>query len=142
VSALLVAFLFHSIKAVVSLLVVSDDRLFKVEEPGKESGDFTADINTNSLTIVDNVMVEPAVAKNALTMMAKVRESQSSEAASSPINKLYYSDLTYQFERNGYFALDSSSTEKNLIFNRIVMLRDTWGGAPRRAPKSKAKKSN
>ncbi|EED96383.1 tRNA synthetase, partial [Thalassiosira pseudonana CCMP1335] len=81
--------------------VMQYDRLFKTEEPGKESDNFTDDINTESLQVLDNVIVEPSVAIDALS-------------------------LTYQFERSGYFALDSSSTEKNLVFNRVVTLRDTW----------------
>jgi glutaminyl-tRNA synthetase len=33
----------------------------------------------------------------------------------------------YQFERLGYFCVDSvDSSEKALVFNRIVTLRDTW----------------
>jgi glutaminyl-tRNA synthetase len=32
----------------------------------------------------------------------------------------------YQFEREGYFAVDPDSTKARLVFNRIVPLRDTW----------------
>lgn len=32
----------------------------------------------------------------------------------------------YQFERTGYFCVDSSSTEHKLVFNRTVTLRDSW----------------
>lgn len=32
----------------------------------------------------------------------------------------------YQFEREGYFSVDSDSSAGNLVFNRIVPLRDTW----------------
>lgn len=42
---------------------------------------------------------------------------------------VYSSSLAYQFERNGYFALDKESTGgegSNLVFNRVVTLRDTW----------------
>ena len=31
-----------------------------------------------------------------------------------------------QFERVGYFCLDSDSTESNLVFNRTLALKDTW----------------
>jgi len=35
----------------------------------------------------------------------------------------------YQFERLGYFCLDSrDSKTDSLVFNRIVTLRDSWGG--------------
>ncbi len=32
----------------------------------------------------------------------------------------------YQFERLGYFCLDSDSAPGKLVFNRTVALRDTW----------------
>ena len=41
---------------------------------------------------------------------------------------MYESDLHYQFERAGYFALDKDSKSDDIIFNRVVTLRDTWGG--------------
>lgn len=46
--------------------------------------------------------------------------------ASDAGDMLYHSGLTYQFERSGYFALDSSSAADELVFNRVVTLRDTW----------------
>lgn len=33
----------------------------------------------------------------------------------------------YQFERTGYFCVDSDSTAEKLVFNRTVGLRDSWG---------------
>ena len=35
--------------------------------------------------------------------------------------------IHYQFLRNGYFYIDSDSTEEKLIINRTVRLRDIWG---------------
>jgi glutaminyl-tRNA synthetase len=32
----------------------------------------------------------------------------------------------FQFQRLGYFVLDPDSTPNNLVFNKIVGLRDTW----------------
>ena len=32
----------------------------------------------------------------------------------------------YQFERLGYFCVDTDSTPERLVFNRTVALRDTW----------------
>jgi glutaminyl-tRNA synthetase len=32
----------------------------------------------------------------------------------------------YQFERQGYFCIDSDSTTEKLVFNRIATLKDTW----------------
>lgn len=72
-------------------------------------------------------MVEPSVAMDALRVIAEIRNNENSDHSSSN-DKLYHSDLTYQFERSGYFALDASSTEENLVFNRVVTLRDTWAG--------------
>jgi methionine--tRNA ligase beta chain len=48
---------------------------------------------------------------------------------SSGAERRYLSSLAYQFERSGYFSLDKTSTgADNLIFNRVVTLRDTWAG--------------
>ena len=39
-------------------------------------------------------------------------------------------EKAYQFEREGYFCLDSRyATATNLVFNRTVGLRDTWAKA-------------
>jgi glutaminyl-tRNA synthetase len=32
----------------------------------------------------------------------------------------------FQFERIGYFSVDPDSTDKKLIFNRTVTLKDSW----------------
>ena len=77
------------------------DRLFNSEHPEK-NGDFIENINEKSLKIIDNAVLE---------------NSFNSEV----------SDFPYQFERIGYFKIDSkdSSSEK-LVFNRAVSLRDSW----------------
>jgi glutaminyl-tRNA synthetase len=87
----------HAITAEVRLY----DRLFKVEDPSSEEGDFKDYINTDSLQIVPTVYAEPAL-KN-----AKFNER-------------------YQFLRKGYFMLDKDTSEEKMIFNRTVTLRDTW----------------
>ena len=103
----------------VSCKVNQYDRLFKTEEPGKDSGDYLKDLNPKSLEVLDGVMVEPSVASDAVEAI---------EAVASGTQD-YLSSLAYQFERSGYFALDQDSTGgDNLIFNRVVTLRDTWGG--------------
>ncbi|GMH56841.1 hypothetical protein TrRE_jg10463, partial [Triparma retinervis] len=38
------------------------------------------------------------------------------------------SSLHFQFERQGYYALDKESTPDNLVFNRVVTLKDAWSG--------------
>ncbi|KAL3804685.1 hypothetical protein HJC23_008500 [Cyclotella cryptica] len=126
--------------------VMQYDRLFKTEEPGKETGDFIDDINPDSLKVLHSVVIEPSVASNALDLLKSIEES--STAVNEESEKIYHSSLTYQFERSGYYALDSSSTDKNLVFNRIVTLRDTWAPEPQAQPqqeennKIQNKKSN
>ncbi|GKY92269.1 hypothetical protein MPSEU_000198000 [Mayamaea pseudoterrestris] len=96
------------------------DRLFATEEPGKETGDFLQDINPESLEVLKNAVVEPSVVADALETLKNCK--------AKPL--LYSASLAYQFERNGYFALDEASTSKgNLVFNRVVTLKDTWAAA-------------
>ncbi len=77
------------------------DRLFTSETPDDEEGDFKEYLNPNSLTILPNVFIEPALAD------AKT-------------------DHRYQFIRKGYFCLDTDSTPEKLVFNRTVTLKDTY----------------
>lgn len=107
----------------VSCKVNQYDRLFKTEEPGKDSGDYLKDLNPDSLEVLEGVIVEPSVADDAVKVIQKIAEQGEANGA-----KLYPSSLAYQFERSGYFALDQDATGKdNLVFNRVVTLRDTWG---------------
>jgi glutaminyl-tRNA synthetase len=78
------------------------DRLFSNAAPdGDKEGDFMEHLNPNSLTVV-NAKVEPSL-KNL------------------PIGQ------QVQFQRTGYFVLDPDSSPENLVFNRTVSLRDSWG---------------
>jgi len=77
------------------------DRLFKVEDPSNEEGDFKDYINPDSLQVVQTVYAEPAL-KN-----ARMNER-------------------YQFLRKGYFTLDAKDTNQRLVFNRTVSLKDAW----------------
>ena len=77
------------------------DRLFKAEDPSNEEGDFKDYINPDSLQVLPNVFIEPALVK---------------------VNK----EERYQFLRKGYFYLDENSTADKLVFNRTVSLKDTW----------------
>jgi len=77
------------------------DRLFKVEDPSNEEGDFKDYINPGSLQILPNVYIEPDLA-NAVPGKG------------------------YQFMRKGYFTLDKNSTRDKLVFNRTVTLKDGW----------------
>ncbi len=79
------------------------DRLFTVPNPlADKSRDFLEFLNTNSLEIIKDAVVEAPVADG------------------SP------GDL-YQFERTGYFVHDSvDSLPGKPVLNRIVTLRDSW----------------
>lgn len=77
------------------------DRLFKVENPAAEEGDFKDYINTDSLSIISKAYIEPALA-------------EATEAD------------RFQFLRIGYFALDKDSTAAKVVFNKTVGLKDSW----------------
>lgn len=83
------------------------DRLFNVEDLSLEDGDFKDYINPDSLQVIKKAFVEPDLL-NALSQKS--------------INE----HIRYQFIRKGYFALDDDSTSENLVFNRIVTLKDAW----------------
>lgn len=88
----------HAVKAEVRLY----DRLFTDEDPaGHEEKDFRELINPESLEILDNCLIEPELAK------AKAGDK-------------------FQFVRMGYFCVDPLSTDKMLVFNRTVGLKDSW----------------
>ena len=74
--------------------------LFTRPDPGAE-GDLMADLNPNSLEILQGAVVEPALG------------GDNSEA---PV----------QFERQGYFCRDPDSAADRLVFNRTIGLRDSW----------------
>jgi len=77
------------------------DRLFNVPNPAANS-ELASTLNLNSLKVYKNSKIEPSA--ETLTLNDRV-----------------------QFERQGYFCLDSKQSNKeNIIFNRIVTLRDTW----------------
>jgi len=80
------------------------DRLFTTPEPGndKSGKDFTEFLNPESLTVLSDCKLEPS--------LGTARSEQ-----------------RFQFERTGYFCVDSKdSTEDKLVFNRTVALRDSW----------------
>ena len=90
----------HAIKAVVRLYT----HLLLKPNPAdeKEDQDFRAFLNPNSLETLSSCRVEPSM------------------AGATPGSR-------YQFERQGYFCVDSAdSKEGALVFNRTVSLRDTW----------------
>ena len=87
------------------------DRLYKCEAPeGLE------DLNPDSLKIINNALIEPAVITDKL-------------------------DERFQFERQGYFYADPVDyTNEKPVFNKIVGLKDSWGKkkkTPQSTPKEK-----
>ncbi|MFA0004428.1 glutamine--tRNA ligase [Vibrio splendidus] len=77
------------------------DRLFTVANPAA-ADDFAATLNPESLVTL-NGFVEPSLAEGV-------------------------AEQAYQFERTGYFCVDSKDSKADaLVFNRTVGLRDTWG---------------
>jgi len=88
----------HAVNAEVRLY----DRLFSVENPSGEEGDYKTFLNPNSLEVLKDCKVETSLTS------AKAEDR-------------------FQFERQGYFCLDSSDTKPDaLVFNRAVGLRDSW----------------
>ena len=77
------------------------DRLFRVENPSNEDGDFKEYLNPDSLHIIRRAYIE-ADLSNAVP------------------------GVGYQFMRKGYFTLDKHSTPEKLVFNRTVTLKDGW----------------
>ena len=77
------------------------DRLFRVEDPTDEAGDFKDYLNPGSLETIGSVFAEPAL-----------------KSASF--------DHHYQFVRKGYFVFDRDSNSGGMVFNRTVGLKDSW----------------
>lgn len=77
------------------------DRLFTIENPASDEN-WLNFLNPHSLEIIADALVEPSLRN------AKIGEH-------------------IQFERNGYFCIDSKfSTQEKLVFNRTVTLKDSW----------------
>ncbi len=89
----------HALEAEVRLY----DHLFTSQNPDDvaEGDDFKSNLNPNSLEVLSPCYVEPSL-KDA-----------------EPLSR-------YQFERLGYFCVDTDSSAGKLIFNRTVTLRDPW----------------
>jgi glutaminyl-tRNA synthetase len=84
------------------------DRLFSVENPQAEEGDFKSYINPNSLKVVERAYAEQALANT------------------KPGDK-------FQFIRLGYFCTDKDSCAEKLVFNRTVTLKDSWSKEQKKA---------
>jgi glutaminyl-tRNA synthetase len=89
----------HAIDAEVRLY----DRLFSTPNPGgKNEPDYRVSLNPGSIEVLTGCKLEPSLQEATL-------------------------ESRYQFERMGYFCLDSKSSKPEaLVFNRTVTLRDSW----------------
>lgn len=87
----------HAVPAEIRLY----DRLFSVEDPSSEEGDFKTYINPNSLQVIEKAMVEPSL-----------KEARPG--------------TYFQFLRKGYFVPDYETTSGKPVFNRTVGLKDSF----------------
>ena len=87
----------HALEAEVRLF----DHLFSDPNPEQDGRDYRTVLNPNSVERLQGCRVEPAL------QGAVVGQR-------------------FQFERQGYFCVDSDSTDQRLVFNRTVALRDSW----------------
>ena len=93
----------HALPAEVRLY----DRLFAAEVPGSGGRDAFEDLNPDSLEVLRDCRLEPALAE------AEV-------------------GVPLQFERLGYFCADPETAPGRPLFNRTVALRDSWAKAQRK----------
>ena len=77
------------------------DYLLKTADD-EPSDDFIASLNPHSLEVIEGAKVEPSLARTA-------------------------EGTHYQFLRTGYFVADKDTEPQQLVFNRVVGLKDSWG---------------
>ena len=83
------------------------DRLFRVENPLNDDGDYKQHLNPLSLETLTGCRAEPSLAS------AKTLDR-------------------FQFERLGYFCVDPDSKPGKLVFNRTISLKDSWTAIARK----------
>ncbi len=107
----------HALEAEVRLY----DHLFTKEDPeeAEEGEDYRANLDPGSLEVLPTCYIEPSLAE------------------AEPGSR-------YQFERLGYFCVDSvDSSKEKLVFNRTATLRDTWAKVQKQQkPKQNKPKQN
>ena len=82
------------------------DRLFRVPNPGKRTGNYLDDVNASAKSSVRAYLEE------------SLRDAKP--------------EARFQFERHGYFVADlKASSPGKPVFNRSVTLRDSWGSNPK-----------
>jgi len=99
----------HAVTAEVRLY----DHLFSTPDPkdGEDGQDFRAALNPDSVKVIPDAKVEPSL-------------------ANAPPG------ARFQFERLGYFCVDTEDTRPDKpVFNRTVTLRDTWAKVARQGKK-------
>ena len=80
------------------------DRLFNDANPDRGGADYKQFLNPDSLSVLPACRVEPALLKS-------------------------HPGQSFQFERLGYFSVDGKDSKPDQpVFNRVVTLKDTWGG--------------
>ena len=77
------------------------DRLFKSEKPGSTEN-LADDLNPDSLTVLNDCLIE-----------GSLKDAKPGDV--------------FQFMRQGYFCIDKDSTLDNVIINRTVDLKSSWG---------------
>ena len=89
------------------------ESLFTTSNPGNEDedGDFRSCLNPSSLQVLTHCWVEQSLGHA-------------------------HPGQRFQFERQGYFCMDSDSDEDKLIFNRTVSLRDSWAKIEKAQPQA------
>ena len=97
-----------SVAQAISVEVRLYDRLFRVENPAAQEGDFKDYINPDSLQVISTAFAEPS------------------------LKNMRFSDRC-QFLRKGYFCLDKDTSEDKMVFNRTVTLKDTWAKEQKKA---------
>jgi glutaminyl-tRNA synthetase len=91
------------------------ERLFLAQDPElEEGGDLLDQVNRDSLTEHGEAALEPSL------------------GAAAPGER-------FQFERMGYFAVDTSSKPDQLVYNRTIGLRDSWAKISNQPQHDKAK---
>ena len=78
------------------------DRLFTVENPSAEEGDFRDLLNPDSLKVRENAKIEPWLAE-------RIKAGDH-----------------YQFQRLGYYVVDKDTTADHPVFNKTIGLKDSW----------------
>ncbi len=106
-----------SIKHAIKAEVREYDRLFMEEAPDSHEGkDFMEFLNPNSLRVIE-AYVEPSLAE------------------ATPGER-------FQFQRLGYFNVDTDSSASHLVFNKIVGLRDSWAKTKPQTKQTQQKPQN